>query len=511
MRGLGHRMLSRRTAILLCFSPLLAEGEKLDIPKGRELLDAAVLAAPGAKPEVAAVAMRRIGENYFTFSDTKAKQYLKTAFDLSMGIPPADNLGRERIQASIAGSLAPYSLKDAVAMLKSVEIGSGAYDPRTPAILKIVGLLTGKKQFDEAIELVNSLGATGQYPFAAARDIFEHLPKGDFRRAMVFGNAMTAYPARPALEFGEFLAGDWDQIPSRTAEAALRQVVDTVMAMKDDGLTESLGGAKGAVVLGSRQEVELFDLMHILLRLDPKKAEEILVRKPGLRAALAQYPEGRQQMGELVSRNRGYQSSAGEAVETTAYLQAVERIEKVLDTIHDNVTDAQVDQILELAKGIPSPAKRAELLANLAQLTADDQPEIARMVLKKSLALLDEGKDSNARLDALKEVARLAHGMHDDEAAWNAVQRMSDTALAEYKLDTDGDNPNTGLVDEWPATNAWRWTVTTAAEIFGGAAESVVVKISDADVALLVRIELAQKLLGRSHEDWMTSLRTPKK
>lgn len=291
----------------------------------------------------------------------------------------------------------------------------------------------------------------------------------------------------------------------------MRQVVDTVMALKDDGLTESLGGAKGAVVLGSRQEVELFDLMHILQKLDPKKAEEILAQKPGLRAALVRYPEGRPQMGELVSRSRGYQSSAGEAVETTACLQAVERIEKVLDTIHDNVTDEQVDQILELAKAIPSPAKRAELLANLAQLTADDQPEIARMVLKKSLALLDDGKDSTARLDALKEVAMLAHGVHDDEAAWNAVQRMWDTSLAEYKLDTDADNPNTGLEDEWLATNAWRRTVITAAEMFGGAAESVVLKIPNADIALLVRIELAQKLMGRSHEDWMTSLRTPKK
>lgn len=441
-------MLNRRTAILLCFSPLLAEGEKTDITKGRELLDAAVLAAPGAKPEVAAVAMRRIGENYFTFSDTKAKQYLKTAFDLSLGIPP---------------------------------------------------------------ELVHSLGATGEYPFAAARDIFEHLPKGEFRRAMVFGNAMTAYPARPALEFGAFLAGDWDQIPARTAEAALRQVVDTVMAMKDDGLTESLGGAKGAVVLGSRQEVELFDLMHILLKLDPKKADEIRAQKPGLRVALARYPEGRQQMGERVSRNRGYQSSAGEAVETTAYLQAVERIEKVLDAIGDKVTDAEVEQVLELTKGIPGQEKRAELLASLAQATADDQPEIARMLLKKTLALLDDGKDANARLNALREVAKLAHSVNDDEAAWDAIQRMSDTALAEYKLDTDADNPNTGLVDDWPATNAWRWTVITAAELFGIAAESVVLKIPDANIALLARIELAQKLLGRSHVASMTSLRTPKK
>ncbi len=132
-------------------------------------------------------------------------------------------------------------------------------------------------------------------------------------------------------------------------------------------------------------------------------------------------------------------------------------------------------------------------------------------MLHRSLALLDGGKDSNARLNALREVAKLAHSVNDDEAAWAAIRRMSDTALAKYKLDTDAENPKTGLVDDWPATNAWRWTVITAAELFGVAAESVVLKIPDANIALLARIELAQKLLGRSHEASMTSLRTPKK
>ena len=64
-------------------------------------------------------------------------------------------------------------------------------------------------------------------------------------------------------------------------------------------------------------------------------------------------------------------------------------------------------------------------------------------------------------------LASLAHSVNDDEGTWDAIRRMWDTALAEYRRDTNADNSNTGLVDEWPATNAWRWAVIPAAELFG--------------------------------------------
>ncbi len=498
------------TALLACAIALLGAAPE-NHPKAREILDEAALAAPGAKPEVAATAMRRIGENYDAFSKPKAIGYLKRAFDLSLGIPPAENLGRERIQAAIAGTLAVHNLPDAIEMLKRSTAASGPNDPRTSAIDKIVSLLTGKKQFDEAIDLVTTLGATGQYPYAAARQIFEKLPKNDLRRPMVFGNAMTAYPARPSLEFGEFLAAVWSELPARTAEASLRSVVETVLAMKDDGLTESFGTTKGALVLANRQEVELFDLLPLLLKVDPKKAEEILAQKPNLRAAITRFPNGRASTGQFVTSSRGYQDTTAQAATSAAYMQVIEQIDKVINGLGDTVTEAEVDRIMNLATGIPVPETRAALLSELAQATTDDQPEIAKMVLAKSLDLLKDSKDPNLRLEAWKEVARLAFGLHDTEAAWNALNQMADAALALYKLDTDVDNPNTGLTDDWPSTNAWRNTIITAAELLGANAETLVLRIPDPDIALLIRIELAQKLLGRPHEVWVTSLRTPKK
>lgn len=507
----SKKMRNKLPALFLLGALSLPGAEKEDRPKAREILEGAVLTAPGTKPEVASVAMMRIGTDYAEFNNIKAIAFLKTSFDLSLGIPPGEGLNQQRVQSMIAGAMAPLSLKDSLEMLRRIHGTTDTYDPRLPAILKAVNFLLGKKQLDEAIELINSLGATGQYPFDAAKAVFEKLPKGDFRRNMVFGNAMTAYTARPALEFGEFLAEHWNEIPARTAEAALRSVVDTVMAMKDDGLTESLGGEKGALVLGNRQEVELFDLMHLLLKMDPKKAEEILAQKPNLRAAVAQFPAGRASVGKYTNRIRGYRNTASEAVASAAAAQAVEQIEKVIDIVGDKVTDAEVEKILSLAKGIPAVEARAELLASLAQATEADQPEIAKMVLKKSLELLADSKDPAAGLDALKEIARLAHGLHDDEAAWSAIWRMCDAALAIYKLDSGSETPNEGLMDHWPSTNALRRAVLAAADLFGAAADQIPLRVPDPGLALLVRLELAHKLLGRPHEEWITSERTPKK
>ena len=50
--------------------------------------------------------MMRIGTDYAEFSHTKATNFLKTSFDLSLGIPPSEGLNQERVQAMIAGAMA---------------------------------------------------------------------------------------------------------------------------------------------------------------------------------------------------------------------------------------------------------------------------------------------------------------------------------------------------------------------------------------------------------------------
>ena len=188
----NKKMRNKLPALFLLVSLSLPGAEKEDRPKAREILEVAVLTAPGTKPEVASVAMMRIGADYAEFSHTKAIAFLKTSFDLSLGIPPSEGLNQQRAQAMIAGAMAPLSLKDALEMLRRIHGSTDTYDPRLPTIRDAVNFVLGKKQFDEAIELNNSLGATGQCPFDAARAIFEKLPRGDFRRNMVFGNAMTS-------------------------------------------------------------------------------------------------------------------------------------------------------------------------------------------------------------------------------------------------------------------------------------------------------------------------------
>ena len=89
--------------------------------------------------------MMRIGTDYAEFSHTKAIAFLKTSFDLSLGIPPSGGLNQERVQSRIAGAMAPLSLKDSLEMLRRIHGSTEAYDPRLPAIRDAVNFLLGKK------------------------------------------------------------------------------------------------------------------------------------------------------------------------------------------------------------------------------------------------------------------------------------------------------------------------------------------------------------------------------
>lgn len=50
--------------------------------------------------------MMRIGTDYTEFSHTKAIAFLKTSFDLSLGIPSSEGLNQQCVQAMIAGAMA---------------------------------------------------------------------------------------------------------------------------------------------------------------------------------------------------------------------------------------------------------------------------------------------------------------------------------------------------------------------------------------------------------------------
>ena len=88
---------------------------------------------------------------------------------------------------------------------------------------------------------------------------------------------------------------------------------------------------------------------------------------------------------------------------------------------------------------------------------------------------------------------------------------MKDTQLAQQVLDramADADHmlkaeqanaevPNPVLRENWPSTQAYRRVFYRAAKMMGVDAEPMLARVTDADLSLLLRIEVAQALLER--------------
>lgn len=475
--------------------------------KARELLDGVVETAAGAQPQVAAAALLYVGQTYDLFDPKKALEYLRQAFASTAAIPPGEDAHRAGLQSKIASATALLSLPDAIEMLKQIQVTAVAHgDPREGALTAVVSKLLAKQQFDGAIEFINSVGVTGPYPFAAARQVFEKLPPDDNRRISLFAYAMSAYALRPGPAFGEFLARRWKELPRSMVQTALGQVIENILNDKsDEFLSVTFSSEKGSASLHNRQDAALFDLMHVVREIDPKRADEILESRKELAALLEKFPEGSLGMGDNLSRN----GTSGSGRPDPG-LQQQMALDGLANTITEQVMAAvgkkELLKAVDLAKTIPVPERRVEALTRVASAAGSVDPTTAKAVISECIDGLKDVKNPQTRASSWNNIAEAAHKAGDDRLAWEAIGHSLADSAELYKADADSDSPNEALRDEWPSTNAYRRAVITATRLMGIDAEPLLAQISDRDLALFARVEMAQALLERPHESWSTSV-----
>ena len=476
--------------------------------KARQLLDAAAKMVTSAQPQVQVAALLHLGENYNLVDPKKALECLEQAFAASADLPSSrfeDQRGQ--LQAQIVNRTAEVSLDKALEMLPQLAAPpTGQPDRRMEPTERMVRLLLDKKDFDLAMRVVEAVGSSGEYPFRAARSIFEKLDAEDPRRVEIFGAATTAFIGRPNGPFGEFLSRRWQEAPRPMAESALRAVINAILDRKEEFLmSTNISTAKGTVSFKNRQDRELFEIMHVLRALDPKRADELLETRPQLRSAVERFPLGTSSMGidqggdedegrgqVMMTFMQGPKLDPQEEAQLQVRALARSRAAEALSVLKQNPQRA-----LALVRGIPDPATQAEVLGSIARSVSDKDPATAKSVLDQCIQILDGIKSPMERIEVWDIVAEAAHRAKEDERAWQAIDGGLTDAAALYKQDTDAEDPNQALRETWPSTHAYRSMVGRAATLFGAEAEPLLAKITDPDLALLATIEMAQALLGR--------------
>jgi hypothetical protein len=498
-------------------SPEQQEKKASSRQKARELMDAAADTVGTAQPQVQVSALLHLGENYHALDSKKALECLTQAFATAATLPSSRGSDpRGSLQAEIVYVTADVKLDKAVEMLPQLSVPpTGRYDQRTRPTEKVVRLLVERREFDSAIELIASVGTSGEYPFRAARLIFQKLPEDDPRRIRVFAEATSAYIGRPNGPFADFVSRHWKEVPRPMAESAVKALVNAILDRKDDSfMSSNIATAKGTVALNSRQDIELFNVMHVLRAFDSKRADELLESRAELWAALERFPMGMESMRSGDQDNISQSTFSGSKDRRDPKAEAQQRLRSLAESRAAEtmaVMKEDPQKAVSMVKMIPVPAIQARVLGAIANSVGDNDSSTAKSVIGQCIRILEDLKEPMERVGVWDGVAEAAHRVGDDQGAWEAIEKALEDAAALYKQDTNADDPNQALREYWPSTQSYRRIIYRATAMFGPEAEPLLAKITDPDLALLARIEMAQALLGRPRTQGNISVSKPGK
>lgn len=478
------------------------------VKKARELLDSAAEMVAGVDPKLQVPALWHLAENYQSFDRKKAIEYYRQAWAGAPTLPPDQmQYFDRRIQAEIVRSAADVDPELAMEMaLQMATPGANeSYDQRLFATVKIAQVLIVKREFAKALSFLEAMGGKGAYSFLAASALFAALPPDDPRRQSLFGNAQAAFNLRASRDFSTLLARHWQDLPPNVASAALSSYLSFVLDRKEEGKgyeTITYATAKGTASFNTPQERELFDVMWLVREIEPKRAEEILLKYPALKAGLEAYPKGTRSMQAEGAFYTFTTTSDQKDARSQAFAEQF-RMRAMMAARSEEVMQMALkdpDRGLEMVRSIGSPAKQAEVLAVIARGVGEKDAAKSRGVLAKCMEAIGEVKDPGERMAPLDAVAEAAGMIHEDKLVEEALGR-SLTAADELRKWESEDYAH--VPEEFRVSmQAYRRIVTRAVRVYGTDAEQMLAKIGDPGVNLMARIALAQALLGRGPKMW---------
>ena len=479
--------------------------------KARELLDKAGETIAAATPEAQVAALMHIAGSYEAFDKKKALELLEQAFASAIALPE-DRNRRESALGQIVNITASLDVDAALDMLRRfpAPVSAESNDPRSNAVRPIVTGLIQKKSYDRAMEAIEIAAQGGQYPYGPAGALMRALPQEDPRRLQIFGRASTAFNGRNARDFGQMISSHAKTLPQSVVETAVSTLVSSILGRTNDPTTTAtISSAKGSVAFASRKEFELFDVMHVLRAVDPKRAAELLEKYPDLRAAVDKFPEGTHSMRESEeSSNLSTSVNSGSSQRNPdAEARMVRRAaDEARYAEAQRAASSDPDKAVNIAKEIQNPVLQARLLAGIANGVSQKDAASAKPILNQCMQALERVKEPQERVAVLNLIAEAAHRLNDDEQAWAALYKALDAATELHKLDTDPEAPNRAPRDLWPSTQAYRTVAHRAAALFGPDAEPLLVKIADPEMQLLATVHMARGLLGKDRGDTSTSV-----
>ena len=499
-------------AIALFFSALSFAAEPNEI--AHKLLDEAAATAGSTSLEIHILSLMHLGRTYPIYDKKKAIDFFRQAFAATSGAPEES---RDVLQGEIVKWLADVSLPEAMEQLCGMSEPAAELEGKTSAIDRVIQLLLAKSEFDMAAVVIGLIPADADYPFRAAEQLFDQLPKDDPRRVLVFTRAKSAYQLHPERGFTEMLSTHWRKLPREVAESALNAVIGAVLAKKDDSLNfdGDTPGDDGKVILKSRRAIELAQMYQVLNGIDPKRAQQLVAANPELKSAMSQpLPEKKSEE----SKDQPPSGDEDAIVPPISMFQVAdfttlsERIgnwalaeKKVEEFVA--AADKDLQQSLSRVADVQYPGMKAVAICGLAKKFAAKDQTTGRSLFDKCMTAVSDIKDPLELSVPLMSAAEAAHTINLKDQAWEAMQKAFTGASEAYVMESNAEKINKALREYWPSLQTCRVVAYRAAKLFGEEAEALLRGVRDTDMSVVMRIEMARALMKEPHSVHNVSFR----
>lgn len=486
-----------------------------DRAKAIQLLDQSDAQSRSFEAPLRSYMLYQIAQSYLPLDKTKSRALYKDAFTATLEIRDDDADSKQLLQDSILTGMLTVSQPDVEERLAQAEP-----EARERATAAIIQRYTTAKQYDRAVDLIESMTSWTEFPYGVAMQVMAALPEqmnGDFRT--LFTQAVSSYQSHEhkGINVGGSLPAIILKFGTRLPPRTVLDAIDDILkqAKKQDAASITMSGEGGTASFTSAYEYQLFQLLPILRKYDEGTAKKLLEEDNAVKSMSQQYPNGVQSLdpgsadndkpdddknkprnsGLSVNVSSGDSARHGPSPEQQMSMEADRRARQI-------ATDSTKDpmQAIAEAAGLPSiiggQSPRSEALRIIAQSNIKTNPKAAKQAfdeMRKSIVDLRPQRQVQYLVAAAKGYLQ----MEETESAEKTLGdgfKISDKLLVE---DKDADDPNKALKAYWPSVETYRQLLEVETKISQKDALAMLNDIQDEEMQTIERVMFANALLGK--------------
>ncbi|QEE30755.1 hypothetical protein FTW19_23815 [Terriglobus albidus] len=383
----------------------------------------------------------------------KARQYAKQA-DLSIRAAALLRIARAESVKDI--SSARRSLMDGLALLDELpKRGSdhlhdearevaAAVDPRmldqTPSETphhgfpeRTVQIMVEHGHIDPAVNYLLACDAPDSFPFLYLGNVLHKLDPMNAadagRRVAILRKAFEMWRAdifnsdRDRRHFLYIFGRAWKELPPQEALAMVHAIVDEALQEPDYGIS---AGYPDGVHFSSLRQNSIFQVLHILMHLDPPRARALIDSHDQLAAAVHRYPNGRETIEQEAAAEAERLKAAGSTRDRGGYVLTGSRKDfprqlRLMEAIRSGEFDFPFEDATEeyredTSAASPNFAPKAFWPSTGAFRSVAYQA--GKRLGIDAIPLLERIEDPDLRLFAMIELAAAMNGVPPPSVRW---------------------------------------------------------------------------------------------